>query len=95
MDGIAFGNESSRLTLLWARIFTTSANLVPSVLVKEQSSQDGMSERSIWKAFISARDMAVFELQPLHVAPNGLIGLEEEIGGFAELTQTSNRKSKE
>jgi hypothetical protein len=69
LDGYGFGDENPDEVrpLFWARIFTTSVNVVPSVLV--DAVETGQSpQRAVWQAYISPRDFAVFELpyRPFH-----------------------------
>jgi hypothetical protein len=53
-------NEVNRW--FWARIFTTSINIVPSVRLSVQVIQDGQGQPPIWQTYIAPRDFAVFEL---------------------------------
>jgi hypothetical protein len=73
LDGYGFGDENPGefRPLFWARIFTTSVNVVPSVLV--DAVETGQSQKPVWQAYISPRDFAVFELpyRPFQPPPIG------------------------
>lgn len=46
----------------WARIFTTSVNLVPSIRLDYQTLQGGQSQPPLIQAYVGPGDFAVFEL---------------------------------
>jgi hypothetical protein len=66
--GYALPVSSELRPLYWARIFTTSINIVPSTLVTESILLHGQSQPRIWDTYIAPRDFAVFEL-PYHPFP--------------------------
>ena len=72
IGGWGFGDEAGEFApLYWARIYTSSANVVPSVQVIAGSTTGPESDHLPWLTYIAPNDFAVFQLPHFPSLPQG------------------------